>query len=116
MGTEPWASSTLELAVQVLDRERAQLVVEDAADLDAIVGVRIDASAGSDQEATGAETMVTDGRVVVVGVAQYEAHLPWQLVEQARGRSLSAVLAGVSSAASGIQTDAMVVARWSFQP
>src|SRR5690348_144673 len=44
----------LELAVEVLDRERAQLM-EDATDLDAVVGVRVGTPAGGDQEAVGAE-------------------------------------------------------------
>ena len=66
----------LELAVEVLDGERAELV-EDAADLDAVVGVRVGAPAGGDQEAAGAEAMVADGRVVVVGVAEDEPRVEW---------------------------------------
>src|SRR5947208_14987829 len=73
----------LELAVEVLDGERAQLV-EDAADLDAVVGVRVGAATGGDQDAAGAEAVVADGRVVVVGVAEDDARVEWQLVEQAR--------------------------------
>src|SRR4051812_10796300 len=54
----------LELAVEVLDGVRAELV-EDAADLDAVVGVRVLAPSGGDQEAAGPGAVVADGRVVV---------------------------------------------------
>lgn len=74
----------LELAVEVLDGDRAQFV-KDPADLDASVGMRIGAAAGSDQEATGGGAVVADGRVVVLGVAQDEAGRGRQLVEQAWG-------------------------------
>src|SRR5215471_1589456 len=72
----------LELAVEVLDGEGAELV-EDAADLDAVVGVGVGAPAGGDQEAAGAEAVVADGRVVVVSVAEDEARVERELVEQA---------------------------------
>jgi hypothetical protein len=58
MGVE----DALELAVEVLDGERAERV-KHPADLDAIVGVWVGTPAGSDQEAVGAETVVANGRV-----------------------------------------------------
>ena len=79
------AEDALELAVEVLDRVRAELV-EDAADLDAVVGVRIAAPAGGDQEAAGGGAVVAAGRVVVVGVPENEPGRGRELVEQARGR------------------------------
>src|SRR3712207_1147725 len=71
----------LELAVEVLDGVRAELV-EDAADLDASVGVGVAATPGGDQEAAGAGAVVADDRVVVVRVAEDDAGLEGQLVEQ----------------------------------
>ena len=109
------AEDALELAVEVLDGVRAELV-EDAADLDAVVGVGIGAPAGGDQEAAGPGAAVADGRVVVVGVAEDEPRVEGYLVEQARGRLVVGGVGRVSSAASGIQTAATVVTKWSFQP
>jgi hypothetical protein len=60
--------------------------MEDPADLDAVVGVRVASPPGGDQEAVGPGAVVADDRVVVVGVAQDEACLGRHLVEQARGR------------------------------
>src|SRR3954470_13879714 len=70
----------LELAVEVLDGVRAELM-EDAADLDAVVGVRVATTPGGDQEAVALGAVVADGRVVVVGVAEDEARRARQLVE-----------------------------------
>src|SRR3954454_18498631 len=75
----------LELAVEVLDGVRAQLM-EDATDLDAVVGVWVGAPAGGDQEAAGPSAVVADGRVVVEGVSEDEARLGRGLVEQPWGR------------------------------
>src|SRR5688500_14103908 len=67
----------LELAVEVLDGEGAEFV-KDAADLDAVVGVRIPATAGGDQEAVGRCAVRMEGRVLVVGVAEDETDGLWQ--------------------------------------
>src|SRR5215210_6999849 len=91
----------LELAVEVLDGEGAELV-EDAADLDAVVGVRVATTPGGDQEAIGSGAVVADGRVVVVGVAEDEARRARQLVEQA-GRRL--VVGGVGRGQLGGERD-----------
>ena len=104
-----------EVLVEVLDGEGAQFV-EDAAHLDAVVGVGIGSPAGRHQEAVGGGALLVKSGILVSGVAQDEANGWWQHVQQAWRRLLSAALAGVNSAANGIQTAATVVTRCSFQP
>ena len=55
----------LEMLIEVLVSHTAQLV-EDASDLDTIIGVRVSSSFGCDQEPLGALASLSDvGRVVV---------------------------------------------------
>src|SRR6185436_16648068 len=61
----------LELFVEVLDGERAELV-EHAADLDTVVGVGIGAATGRDQEAVGVSTGLVERRVLIAGVTEDE--------------------------------------------
>jgi hypothetical protein len=76
--------AALEPAVEALAGERAPRG-EHAADLDAILGVRIGATAGGDRDASGGGAVVAAGRVGVVGVARAAARRGRRLVEPARG-------------------------------
>ncbi len=94
----------LELTVEGLDGRRAERV-EDPADLDAVIGMRVGAApcawrAGPWEWVSPSTNRTACGRA-----------------SSRRGAiSLSAALAGGSSAAGGIQTAATVTTGWSFQP
>ena len=68
------AEDGFELGVEVLDAVGAQLM-EDAADLDAIVRVRVGSAFGGDQEATGVSALGVQGRVVIVDITQHDVRV-----------------------------------------
>src|SRR5687768_5174304 len=61
-----------ELLVEALDGERARLV-EDAAHLDPVVGVGVPTTAGRHQQPIGRGTLLVEGGILVVGIAEDEA-------------------------------------------
>ena len=110
------AEDRLELSIEVLDAVGAELM-EDAAYLDARVGVRVATPLGGDQDAPVLYALVVQGRVVVVHIPQDDVGLGGSTASKAGACTLSATLAGVAAAASGSQTvSETVIARWSSQP
>ena len=106
----------LEMLVEVLVGHGAQLV-EDASDFDAIIGVRVSSSFGSDHKPLGAFAGLMYIEPVVVEVSEQEAGSSSGNSSMRCGAtSLSAVLAGVSLAQSGIQTSQTQMATCSFHP
>src|SRR3954469_6752741 len=104
------------MLVEVLVGHAAQLV-EDASDFDTIISVRVSSSFGGDQEPLGAFACLPDVGRVVVDVSEHEAGFsPGNSSIRCGAISLSAVLAGVSLAESGIQTPQPAMARCSFYP
>ena len=106
----------LEMLVEVLVGHGAQLV-EDASDFDAIIGVRVSSSFGGDHKPLGALACLPDvGRVVVDVSESTKRASCGNSSMRCRATSLSAVLAGVSLAQSGIQTSQSAMAKCSFHP
>ena len=106
----------LEMLIEVLVGHAAQLV-EDAPDLHAIVGVRVSSAfSGNQKPLLAFGTCLSDvGGIVVVSPRTKRASSGNSSMRSGATR-LSAVLAGVSLAASGIHTSHTVMARCSFHP
>src|SRR2546428_6938925 len=68
------AEDRFELLVKVLDRDGAQLV-QQATDLDALIGVRIAATLGHDEAAVPLLTELLQIRIAILLVAQQKVHL-----------------------------------------
>ncbi len=88
----------LELGVEVLYGVRAQLM-EDATDLDAVVGVRVLAPFGSNQQPSLGLAQFEQFGVVVLDIPQDDSDVGGQLVQQ--GRSLGVVPSVGGGEASG---------------